>query len=435
MPLVTFALNTPQVAQPLIEALFRSTLECFEWPEMMKYVRIIITLKKDYSDILTRIFWSERMIRETVKSFQESPECFPSLCKFTALFIKDIPVDYKDYLLTYILSSYNCYTYLVSEKPDNPPRPEDLKSMEEEMEAILQVFCETWQHGARRLFDALVNDPVCSEEGAIEMVVNSVTVHKAITRVFEEGMADLPSHPAEYASNARRFLLGMAIAYVAMCSPGMKSLPKFIEDLRSHIAIGADDPLIAFEAAKVARAIMYLTVQPSSYSSETESLLAACFAKSAPFEVDEKFVSFVDKALEFVSGPACLQKLFILCNSPFFVRAMGSLLKPFIDDVIDTDDISMHYVAAIRKLLTQPAPAPAPAPEQQQQQQQVPVQSESMSAETAPQQVQQPPPSVASEEPKDKKDVVEQKGEQEDDDDEEEQQQPMGLPPSDSDMA
>jgi hypothetical protein len=423
MPLVTLAMNTPEIAKTLVETLYLSTLQCFEWPEMMKYLRIVMLLKKDYSDILTRAFWSDRMIQETVKSFQEVPECFPALCKFTALFIKDIPEGYKSHLLTYILSSYNCYTYILSEKPDNPPRPEDLKSMEEDVDAILRVFCETWQHGATRLFDALVNDPVCHEDGAIEMVVKSVQVHRVVTRVFEEGMAALPTYPADYASNARRTLLGMAIAYVAMCSPEMEGLSEFVKNLRGHIALGSSDPLVSFEANKIARAIMYLTAQPLTYSAETESLLAECFSKSAPFEVNDSFVSLVDNALQVVSGPACLQKLFIICNSPFMVRSIGSLLVAFIDDVQDTDEVSVHYVGAIRQLLTQPARV--------EPKQQVPVQSapETMSVPSEnPANASATQPAATVSQPAPEK--QQQKGE--DDDDDEAQHQPLGLPPSDA---
>jgi len=428
VPLVTQAMNTPEVAYVFIQELYRTTLSFFQWTEMMKYVRVINNFKKDYSDILTRVFWSETIIRETVKSFQESPECFPALCKFMSLFIKDMPAAYNSHLLTYILSSYNCYTYILAEKPDSPPTPEDLASMEEDMDTILQVLCSPWQTGAINLFNALVNEPVCSEEGAIEMVVKSVPVHKVITRVFEEGMAALPSLPPDYANNARRCLLGMAIAYIAMCSPEMKSLPEFIEKLRGHLALGPTDPLISFDALSVAHAIVYLTVQTSCYTPEAESLLAACFAKSAPFEVSDKFISFVSQALRIVSGPSPLQKLFILCNSPILARSIGSLVKPFLQDVFDSDEATKHYVAAISQLLTQPPPPSTVSVQEQHdpviKQQAVPEIVSAPSTDALP--TNGMPPSDS--------DSVPHKQEKEDDDDDE--HQPMGLPPSEpTDMA
>jgi len=413
MSFVSFALKTPEAAHKFIEGLFHSTLSFFEWREMMSCVKIVAVLKAEYSSVLSAGFWSPKVLQETLKTLQSSPECFLPVCKLLAMFMQDCPNEHKALLLSYILSSYNCYVNAGLEMGDDHPSQEEVATMEKEFYFILQCCCSVWQSGAMALFHAMTMHPVCNEQAAISMIVKSSSVDQIVRLVFDQAVADLAKQPVEAANSYRSILYGMGLAYISVCHRGSPSLPKFVADLRAQIPLGPSDPAFNFGCDKVAYAVL-LGIETPAYSDEICSLLSECFAKTTPFEVDEKLNDLLSEAVKYGTGMSRLQKIFIAAHCPMLVPHLAPYLESFNETAKETGSESEKYITVIRKLLSQ-AEHQQP-PQKQIKQEEPPPSYEQHQQQQQQQQQDPPPPSYAQSQSKQGP---------------EPEEAPLGLPPSD----
>jgi len=405
--LVLFCLHSPEVSPHFTQSLFHSALSQLEWREMLARVDLIARLKQENAEVMSGVFWTGDMVKETIGCLRSSHECFLPLCVFVALFADTCPDVYKTHIVRIILSSHNCFVNTLSDC-DLPPSTDELAFMENNLEKILNACCSTWYPAAMYLFNAFVNCLSGKEPLQIAMIVNSTAVDRVVRRIFEQGMAAIDTIPEDTRGQAKSVLFGMSLAYIVVCSRGMQSLPQFIRDVRSHLALGPSDPELYFGAENIASALLS-TIETPALSDEAESLLSACFAKTAPFVLNDDLLSLLAEAVRYISDSAGLQKMFILCHS--------TQLAPYLEQYLDALAANLgaqsdKYIAAIRKIEHPQHPV-------QQQQPQEPQPQES-----------QPQPQLVVEE-----EVREAKltSKQPEDDEKDEQQQPIGLPPSTSD--
>jgi len=293
------------------------------WSDMMSYVNCIASLKQSFGDSMMDVFWNSGVVSSVVKSMHKAPNCFICHCKLLSLFASGCPDENKSSLLRQCMHYYDLFKYGVgSAKDKNVPTPDEMTAMDEDLDRILQVCCSDVLVGARCMFNAIVNDNSNDGFPADSMLIESNAVDKTVRRLFDQGVKE--------ANN--QLVVGMCIAYIAMCARNSATLPQLIADLRSHLALSPADPVFNFGGERIANIIIF-SIDSSSFSPEAESLLAACFAKCAPFTASDSLSETIDEAMKFVvtaTGPVCasvLQKLYVLACSP----TIASLFTPYMD--------------------------------------------------------------------------------------------------------
>jgi len=361
MSFVHTCLSVPEVSRPFIGSLFQAALSQFEWRDILSNVNVIASLKTEFCEMMSTVFWSDVIVKQFMEALRNSPECFLPLCKLLSFFVQDCPLKYKLHVVRYVVSSHNCFVNTVMEQ-DFPALPEEMDDMEKDLDTVLTSLCSSWQNGAMMLFNALVSQPLRDDEHLIVgMTVNSPAIDKAVHRLLEQGLAESSQFQADAAVGARRILFGMCLAYLVVCSREMKTIPQLIADVRSNLALGPSDPAIGFGAERVAFA-MLCTIESTAFSPETESLLADCFSKSIPFEVNDNLMAIMKEAMEFVKDLDGLQKIFILAHSPVLARCLEQYLDIFEGVAKQVGKESDKYITAIRQFVTLPSPPTPPAP-------------------------------------------------------------------------
>jgi len=284
------------------------------------------------------------------------------VCKLLAMFMEGCPASYKSAILPYVLISHNCY---VNNLTPVRSSAEDLTKMENDLDTILRVCCGKWNNGASVLFNALVTPPSfsCKEPLEIAMTLKSGSVDRAVRRVFEQGLTELSTLPKDVASNVKNVLIGLGIAYLSVCSRDMPGLAQFANDLRSLVALGPEDPAFSFGADRIALSLI-LSIETPAFNKEVESLLASCFAKSTPFELNPGTKNAIKDAERYISGASGLQKVFILCHSPVVASYLQPSLGNFNAIAAAAGESADKYIVFIRgALAAQPRASQLPTVE------------------------------------------------------------------------
>jgi len=313
-------------------------------------LHIIESLKQQYNDAVTNVFWSEDIVRPLVDSLKKNPDCFVIVCKLVVLFIQGCPNSLKTNFMRYFMACHNFFKFALmqqQEMDDDDDDDEDdddindfhdrLKIIDDDMEKILQSLCPDWQSCAQYLFNVFVRFHIYGYTRECDMVdaMNAMIFDsEPLDRIVRHALDQFIATPPEQSSTSRQLFLGMCIAYVAMCNRTMSGLAQFIKDLRSQLALGPEDPAFNFGCEHIAHAII-CSICSSRYSPEAESLLSDCFAKSTEFAVSTALQAEIGDAMKDIimcTGPdsiTVLQKLSILAHSPVFVV----LLAPYMDAI------------------------------------------------------------------------------------------------------
>jgi len=307
---------------------------------------------------LTKSFWSEGVVKLVLNHLHKKPGSFTVVCKIFAMFVHGCPEEMKPLVVKQCIVYSNLFKYkCMSGDAD----PKVLVEMDSDLDAVIKELCSPDdQNSYLSLFSAFVESFIDSSYPPDSMLVNSDVVDKTVWRMLDK---DNVATTTGDGSSSRQLLLGMCIAYVAMCWRSKLNLTQFITNLRNHLSLRPEDPVFSFGAHRIEIAIL-LSIDSERFSDAAESLLADCFVKSDESVVPINVKDTLDKAMQFIlnftGSPyvVILQKLYILAHSPAFAR----LLQPYLDSIkrmgIDVGKSGEKYLTFLTSVINPPPPPP-----------------------------------------------------------------------------